>query len=121
MIGPLVPATGGPCLNCLEMHRRDRDAGWPGGVAQLGVDSLEPGTITTLLTATAYATAEALAFLDGARPETLGAAVEITAPGRFRRRSWSPHPGCGCDRSRWPARNSDRHNISTPAYRTFGR
>jgi len=96
VIGPLVPAAGGPCLNCLEMHRRDRDAGWPGGLAWLGDDDPEPSTIATLLAAVAFATAEALAFLDGATPETVGAAVEIAGPGCFRRRSWPPHPGCGC-------------------------
>ena len=104
VIGPLVPATGGPCLNCLEMHRRDRDAGWPGGLAWLGDDNPEPSTIATLLAAVAYATAEALAFLDGGSPETIGAAVEIAGPGHFRRRSWPPHPGCGCF-----ARSSHRH------------
>jgi hypothetical protein len=68
---------------------------------------MQPCTVATLLAATAYATAEALMFLDGATPETLGAAVEITAPGRFRRRSWPPHPACGCTRR--PARPAKRH------------
>ena len=98
VIGPLVPPTGGPCLLCLDLHRRERDAGWPELTAQIGPDALQPCTVATLLAATAYATAEALAFLDGAAPETLGAAIEITAPGRFRRRSWPPHPACGCTR-----------------------
>ena len=96
VIGPLVPASGGPCLNCLDLHRRDRDASWPELTAQLVPDAPEPCTVTTLLAAASYATAEALSFLDGGRPETLGAAVEITAPGRFRRRSWPPHPSCDC-------------------------
>jgi hypothetical protein len=96
VIGPMVPATGGPCLRCLDLHRRERDPGWPELTTQLSADAPEPCTIATLLTATAYATAEALAFLDGAMPETLGAAIEITAPGQARRRSWPPHPACGC-------------------------
>jgi hypothetical protein len=108
VIGPLVPPAGGPCLSCLDLHRGERDAGWPELTAQLGPDALQPCTVATLLAATAYATAEALAFLDGATPETLGAAVEITAPGRFRRRSWPPHPACGCTGP--PARRAKPHS-----------
>ncbi|MFF5079895.1 hypothetical protein ACFY36_22815 [Actinoplanes sp. NPDC000266] len=99
VIGPLVPMTGGPCLACLELHRLDRDASWPGAPRSL---TPEPCTVTTLLTATAYATAEALAYVDGDIPETLGASIEITGPGRFRRRTWPPHPLCDC--SHRPAR-----------------
>jgi hypothetical protein len=95
-VGPFVPAVGGPCLQCLDLHRRDRDAGWPDLMVQLAPEAPEPCGVCTLLAATAFATAEALAFLDGALPETVGAAVEITAPGRFRRRSWPAHPACGC-------------------------
>ncbi|XVV11903.1 hypothetical protein ACQP2X_44990 [Actinoplanes sp. CA-131856] len=93
MIGPLVPQAGGPCLACLELHRLDRDANWPGAPRNLGP---EPCAVTTLLAATAYAVAEALAYLDGDTPETLGASIEITGPARFRRRTWTPHPLCDC-------------------------
>jgi hypothetical protein len=100
VVGPFVPATGVPCLNCVDLFRRDRDSGWP----QLSArpPGPEPGSVATVLAVTAYATAEALAFLDGRTPETLGAAVEIAAPGRARRRTWPPHPGCGCARRRRP-------------------
>ena len=100
VIGPLVPATGAPCLNCLDMHRRERDESWAGGPVPAAPDGPEPATVAVLLAATAYATGEALAFLDGATPETLGVAVEISAPGRFRRRTWPPHPRCGCQKRR---------------------
>jgi hypothetical protein len=96
VVGPFVPAAGGPCLNCLDLHRRERDAGWPEISARSDAATPEPCGVATVLAATAYATAEALAFLDGRPVETLGAAVRITAPGRFRRRSWPPHPECGC-------------------------
>jgi ThiF family len=102
VIGPLVPSTGAPCLHCLDLHRRDRDAGWPGLPR---ADVPEPCTVTTLLAATAFATAEALTFLDGATPETLGASIELTTPGRPRRRTWPPHPDCFCAR---PGRNPVR-------------
>ena len=97
VIGPLVPVTGAPCLNCLDLHRRERDAGWPGPPSGPRPEA-EPCAVTTVLAATAFAAAEALAFLDGGRPETLGATAEITAPGRVRRRTWTPHPDCSCAR-----------------------
>ncbi|WP_412744759.1 ThiF family adenylyltransferase [Krasilnikovia sp. MM14-A1004] len=98
VVGPLVPPAGGPCLNCLDLHRRERDTGWPG--AAPGPGAAEPCAVTTLLAATAYAAAEALTYLDGGIAETLGGAVEIGAPGRIRRRTWPPHPDCGCSRTR---------------------
>lgn len=100
VIGPLVPPTGGPCLNCVDLHRRDRDAQWPTVAAAQMTARHEPCSVSTALAATGYAVAEALAFLDGRAPQTLGAAVEIGAAGVFRRRSWPAHPACGCGRRR---------------------
>ncbi|MFG3707334.1 hypothetical protein ACGF7U_21770 [Micromonospora sp. NPDC047670] len=100
-VGPLVRPPAGPCLNCLDLHRTDLDPDWPALAAQLATGGVEQACATaTLLAAGAYAAAEALAQLDGATPETLGCAVEITGPGRFRRRVWPPHPACGCSRGR---------------------
>ncbi|MFI6762932.1 ThiF family adenylyltransferase [Micromonospora sp. NPDC050417] len=97
VVGPLVPASGSPCLNCRDLHRRDRDPGWPALAAQLAAEpALQPCTTPTLIAAVGYATGEVLGFLDGGSPETVGAAVEIRTPGRFRRRTWPPHPSCGC-------------------------
>jgi hypothetical protein len=96
VVGPFVPAVGGPCLHCIELHRRDRDASWPGVAPRPRTEPAEPCTIAGLLTATAYIVDEILAHLDGGGPETLGAAVEISGPGRLRRRSWPPHPACPC-------------------------
>ncbi|ROT32223.1 PqqD family protein [Micromonospora sp. HM5-17] len=99
VIGPLVPANGSPCLNCIDLHRQDRDPGWPHLAAQLTAGTTpEPCLVATLIAATGYAVAEALAFLDGAAGETLGGAVEVTGPGQVRRRTWPPHPACGCGR-----------------------
>ncbi|MFU8871979.1 TOMM precursor leader peptide-binding protein [Micromonospora sp. SL4-19] len=97
VVGPLVRPPAGPCLNCLDLHRVDRDPDWPALAAQLAADDTErPCAVTTRLAAVAYAVAEALAHLDGDAPETLGCAVEIGAAGRIRRRQWPPHPSCGC-------------------------
>jgi bacteriocin biosynthesis cyclodehydratase domain-containing protein len=97
VVGPLVRPGGGPCLNCLELHRRDRDPGRPGPAGSPATVA-EPCAVATVLAATGYAVAEALAFLDGGCPATLGASVEIAAPGRSRRRTWAPHPDCRCAR-----------------------
>ncbi|GGM28291.1 TOMM precursor leader peptide-binding protein [Micromonospora yangpuensis] len=101
VVGPLVRPPAGPCLNCLDLHRTDRDPDWPSLAAQLAVDGREEAcTVTTLLAATAYAAAEVLVQLDGGTPETLGRAVEIGAAGQLRRRVWAPHPSCGCSGGR---------------------
>lgn len=99
VVGPLVPPATAPCLNCITLHRRDRDSDWPDAVVtwpSSGNVPAEPCGIATLLAATGYIAGEALAYLDGTTPQTMGAEIEISAPGRFRRRSWPPHPACGC-------------------------
>lgn len=100
VVGPLVPPGGQPCLNCVDLHRQDRDPGWPALAAQLGEPDLEPTSAPTVLASAAYAAGEVLAYLDGGAPETVGATVEIRGPGRMRRRTWAPHPDCDCRRHR---------------------
>lgn len=117
LVGPLVPPAGTPCLNCVDLHRTDRDPVWPALAAQLsapparrpgpqGSGSEACGT-TTVLAATAYAVSEVLRYLAGETPRTLGATIEISGPGEVRRRSWAPHPRCGCRRGRAPSRTAD--------------
>jgi hypothetical protein len=96
VIGPFVAASGGPCLRCLDRHRQDRDAAWPGPPRRPSPEAVQPCTVALVLAATGFATAEALTHLDGGRPPTRGTAVEILAPGRVRRRRWAPHPACRC-------------------------
>lgn len=101
VVGPLVTPGGSPCLNCLDQHRRDRDPAWPTLAAQLAPDTgeqTEACAAPTLLAAAAYAAAEVLDYLDAGTAQTIGAALEISAPGRTRRRTWPPHPNCSCRR-----------------------
>lgn len=103
VVGPLVTSTGSPCLNCLDRHRRDRDPAWPTLAAQLAPDAgerTEACAAPTLLAAAAHAAAEVLAYIDGGPAQTVGAALEISGPGQLRRRTWPPHPDCGCGRRR---------------------
>ncbi|MFC0503293.1 ThiF family adenylyltransferase [Micromonospora costi] len=99
VVGPMVRPPVGPCLNCVDLHRVDRDPAWPRLAAQLAAEEPNPAVATaTLLAATGFAVTEALAQLDGGTPETLGGSMEIHGPRRLRRRGWPPHPGCGCSR-----------------------
>jgi bacteriocin biosynthesis cyclodehydratase domain-containing protein len=100
VVGPLVRPGRTPCLNCLDLHRLDRDPTWGRIAAQLHTrpDLSEPVAATTALAAAAYAAAEVLTHIDGEVPATLGATVEIAGPGRSTRRRWSQHPRCGCRR-----------------------
>ncbi len=98
IVGPLVVPAATPCPNCIALHRADRDATWPQTTPDRRPAMLEPCSVVTLLAAVAFIAAEALTQIDGDTPETLGAEVTITSPGRARRRTWPPHPACGCTR-----------------------
>jgi bacteriocin biosynthesis cyclodehydratase domain-containing protein len=102
VVGPLVRPGHTPCLNCLDLHRLDRDPDWPLVAAQLHTtpDALEPLTATTALAGAAYAAEEVLTNVDGGSPRTLGATVEITGPGQSSRRRWTHHPRCDCQRAK---------------------
>jgi bacteriocin biosynthesis cyclodehydratase domain-containing protein len=100
VVGPLVRPGHSACLHCLDLHRCDLDPDWRAIAAQLHTspDVGEPVSVTTALTAAAFAAHEVLSHVDGGTPSTLGATVEITEPGRSIRRQWSQHPSCGCRR-----------------------
>ncbi len=102
IVGPLVPVTGGPCLRCLDLHRTDRDPAWPRLASQLAERDTDPVPCgaATILSASGIATAEILAYLDGGEPSTIGSTVEINGAGPWRRRSWTPHSACDCNRRR---------------------
>jgi bacteriocin biosynthesis cyclodehydratase domain-containing protein len=100
LVGPLVVPGSTPCLDCLDLHRRDRDPGWP----LLAAQRAAPGPATTpacdaalALAVAACAALQALAHLDGQLPAVVAGTLELTPPDhRWRRRSWTVHPACGC-------------------------
>ncbi|GAA1774120.1 hypothetical protein [Luedemannella helvata] len=98
VVGPFVLPGRTPCLNCVDLHRRDRDPDWPALAAQLHTvaEAADTVAVTTMLVGAAYAAAEVTAHIDGGQPVTLGATVEIAGPGLERRRRWTAHPTCGC-------------------------
>lgn len=103
VIGPLVSPGQTGCLDCVEQHRQDRDAGWPALLAQLTGRRRQPGDALDgplALLVAAAAAMQALAFLDadGAVPRpVLEASLELRLPDwRLRRRCWPAHPRCRC-------------------------
>jgi hypothetical protein len=114
LVGPFVLPGRSSCRRCHDLHRSDRDPAWPSIAAQLAADrggAAVPCDVVLATAVAAHAALQALAFLDLERAEDIGPAaaslplaldgtIEISqADGRVRRRSWSPHPLCGCA---WP-------------------
>ncbi|RJL33514.1 ThiF family adenylyltransferase [Bailinhaonella thermotolerans] len=100
-VGPLVVPGETACLRCLDLIRRDRDPAWAEVAARIGGHPPGEGVSgAALAAATAGLSAgQALAFLDGERPTVMNATVDVMPDWRWRRRSWSSHPQCGCSRN----------------------
>jgi bacteriocin biosynthesis cyclodehydratase domain-containing protein len=99
VIGPLVLPGTSSCLRCADLHRHDRDPAWPALAVQLGARSRHASgsNVALCLAAAGVAASQALAYVDGQRPATLNGTLEWQLPDwRLRRRTWSPHHGCGC-------------------------
>lgn len=100
VIGPLIVPGRTACLDCIELHRLDRDPVWPAIAAQLSTARSaqpDPSQLAIAATAASLAAAHVLCFLDGGEPESLGRSLELTGLGeRVRRRSWPLHPRCDC-------------------------
>ncbi|HEY6737404.1 MAG TPA: ThiF family adenylyltransferase, partial [Actinopolymorphaceae bacterium] len=101
IVGPFVLPGRTSCVRCADLYRAQRDPAWPRVLA--GISS-EPASTTAcdVVTATHAATvaaAHVLGFVQGQMPRSIDATLELATPlGRWRRRSWSVHPLCGC---RW--------------------
>lgn len=98
-VGPLVVPGESPCLRCVDLHRTDRDPGWPLVVDQYSHrPPPSPACDIALATTVAgLAASQIVAHLDGFPVTTVGGTIEISLPaGLPRRRTWHPHPACGC-------------------------
>jgi hypothetical protein len=96
VVGPLIVPGETACLRCTDLARSDADPGWPTLLPQL---MRARSVVTPVLAgwAAGVAAAQVLAFLNGHRPESLGATLEVAPPDHLtRRRSWVMHPRCGC-------------------------
>ena len=99
VVGPLVLPGLTSCPRCADLHRGDRDPAWPALAVQLAIGSrYGPASAVTVATISAgVAAQQALSFLDGSEPDCIDATLELHLPDwRLRRRSWPPHPECGC-------------------------
>jgi len=101
-IGPLITGRAGPCLSCMDLHRRDRDAAWPAVLSQLSPAwPLRPGAPVNLestLTAMTIGVAAMIVHtcLDGQPvPADLSLELSLPWPAVLSRR-WLRHPLCGC-------------------------
>lgn len=118
VVGPFVLPGLTPCLRCLDFRLGDEDASWPLLVAQYSratrrdrADGVpEPVDATLAATAVAWAARELTAYAEGGAPATLGATHTLAARGDGApdRRTWQPHPRCGCGRVLELCSTSDR-------------
>jgi len=102
VVGPLVLPGRSACVRCLDLTRAERDPAWPLILAQLSAQvSADPPACDTVLATmvAAQAVAQALAFIDqgGQAPAVTNGTLELVLPAwQWRRRTWQPHPECGC-------------------------
>ncbi|MGL5856881.1 MAG: hypothetical protein ACRC35_00460 [Angustibacter sp.] len=101
VVGPLVAPDRGPCLRCLDLHRRDRDPGWPRVAVQVSLQRAQApqrGEVASSTAAAGLIGLQVLAWLDGkAPPVTQGRTIDVTLPqGLLETRRWRTHPQCGC-------------------------
>ncbi|HEY2575833.1 MAG TPA: ThiF family adenylyltransferase [Streptosporangiaceae bacterium] len=101
VVGPLVLPGRSACLRCLNMTRADADPQWPLVLAQLtGCQPATPACDCALATSVAaLACAQVLTFVDrcGKASAVTNGTLELVLPGwQWRRRTWLPHPACGC-------------------------
>jgi bacteriocin biosynthesis cyclodehydratase domain-containing protein len=94
-VGPMIEPGAGPCLLCLELHRRDGDAAWPALAAQLLGRRSHAGSAVLVTEAAGIASRAVLARLaDGPGPAH---SVRVdAATGERDERRWAVHPECGC-------------------------
>jgi hypothetical protein len=96
VVGPFVVPGRTACLRCVDAHRGERDPRRAMIVAQVGERPLAPVDPTLQAVVVGWAVREMLTYLDGARPATWSATVEVGADLRPRHHAWSRHPHCGC-------------------------
>ena len=107
-VGPFVLPGRTACVRCTDLHRSDRDPGWPALLAQLTASQPAPETVLAAQLA-ALAAAQVLHRLAGGEPATLGHTIEVRlAGGLASTREWPPHPYCGC---RWPDQIADTDDL----------
>ena len=103
IVGPMVAPGRTSCLRCLHLTRAGLDPAWPLILAQLVGRSADPPACDAALAAAVagQAAIQALAFVDRdtEHAPAENGTLELELPGwQWRRRTWPPHPRCGCTR-----------------------
>jgi bacteriocin biosynthesis cyclodehydratase domain-containing protein len=96
VVGPLVLPGRTACLGCLDLARSALDARWPVVAARLigRAGAADPSCVTATV---GLAVAQAVAAMEGGRPPTLDATLELNVgTGTLVRRHWAAHPECPC-------------------------
>jgi hypothetical protein len=93
-IGPIVEPGVGPCLLCIELHRRDADPAWPAIATQLLGRALEEQA-TLVLEGAAAAARMALDRLAHGAGTAFSVRIDAVT-GRRDYVEWQQHPECGC-------------------------
>jgi bacteriocin biosynthesis cyclodehydratase domain-containing protein len=94
-IGPMIEPGAGPCLLCLELHRRDGDAAWPALATQLLGRRSHAESAVLVTEAAGIAGRAVLARLTEGPGPAHSVRVDA-ATGRREARGWAVHPECGC-------------------------
>ncbi len=95
-VGPTVVPGITACLRCLDEHQTDQDPRHPLVVEQhLERDPEDRPVPADLQLALAWAVRDLLALVEGRRPVTWSATLDLDEDGA-RQRSWTRHPRCGC-------------------------
>lgn len=95
-LGPCVVPGLTACLRCLDAHHTDRDPRHPLVVEQhVEPDPADRAPEPERQLALAWAVRDLVALVDGERPWTWSATIEIRATGPVRQ-EWTRHPRCGC-------------------------
>lgn len=116
VVGPLVWPGRSACLRCVDLCRAEADPDWPKIAAQVTLAPRlrpEAGDIALTAMTAALACAQALVHIDraGSGPATVGGTLEVVLPDwRWRRRTWPPHPACGCGAAGWAYRAGARRD-----------
>jgi hypothetical protein len=105
IVGPMVRPGHTSCLNCLHLTRSELDPAWPLILAQLvgRTASLLACDASLAAAVAAQAAIQALAFLDRdpLHAPAENGTLELALPDwQWHRRTWPPHPACGCIRPR---------------------
>jgi hypothetical protein len=95
-LGPFVVPGESACLRCVDAHRGELDPRRALVVEQLAGRPAAPDDPALGSLAVTWAVRDVLTHLDGGRPSTWSATIELTADLRPQRRTWARHPHCGC-------------------------